>query len=181
MMQKPITCNDCVHWQGTRDSQDDTMAVCSLAGSKEHEYPMVPVNLDDDIPGLMPTLALVTSPGYGCTAAVSRYADENEKVWEERIPRIAKAVAERTPEYSERVRKLSSLLAYLEDYHVAVLASINGYDPEDDDRPDFESTFGDSTMEEMIALIRTLPTIPADIPADILKKSQSGDSATEQQ
>ena len=106
---------------------------------------------------------MVTRADFGCNAAVSQYPEDNEDLWKERIPRIRRAVAERAPEFSQRVDNLARLLSYLEDYHQAVLASIDGYDPDDPERPDFESTFGDSTMEEMIGLIRSLPTIPAQI------------------
>lgn len=181
MLKQHITCNDCVHWQGQRDSEDAPSAVCSLAGNPEHDHPMSAVNLDSGSSEQTSALALVTSPEYGCNAAVSRHADENEKLWEERIPRIKKAVEERAPHYSQRVQQLSSLLAYLEDYHDAVLASINGYDPEDEDPPKFESAFGDETMEEMIALIRTLPTIPAVIPTHPAPGDQPADSDTQEQ
>lgn len=164
MFQKNTICRDCVHWQGYQKSADDAMAVCSLAGNPEFDHPMAPVNLDGDIPAIVPTLALVTKADFGCAAAVSRFAEENENLWKEKIPRITQAVADQTPQHSGRIRELAGLLAYLEDYHEAVTASIEAYDPEDSENAGTESSFGDSTMEEMIALIRTLPTIRADIP-----------------
>ena len=113
------------------------------------------------------------------TVAVCRLAgdaakNENEDVWKEKIPRIKLAVAERAPHYADRVDNLASLLSYLQDYHEAVLASIEGYDAEDEDAPDSESAFGDSTMEEFISLIRSLPTIPADIPRRIRRQEADG-------
>ena len=163
---------DCVHWQKPADIDDNTVAVCRLAGDAAKSAPLAPLPLNQ-IPGHDPNLALVTRADHGCNAGLSHYADENEDVWKEKIPRIKRAVAERTPHYSERVDNLASLLSYLQDYHDAVLASIEGYDPEDQDAPDIESTIGDSTMEEFISLIRSLPTIPAVIPQRIRETGKS--------
>ena len=162
MMKEPITCRDCVHWDAGENREDANTAPCTLASKPELQPPMIPAAASP-MPGGEQSLTLVTRADFGCNAAVSRYPEDNEDIWKERIPRIRQAVAERTPEFSQRVNNLAHLLSYLEDYHQAVLASINGYDPDDAERADFESTFGDSTMEEMIELIRSLPTIPAQI------------------
>ena len=175
MMKDPIICRDCAHWDAGEDREVAGTAPCTLASRREPQPPMIPVAVGL-IPGGEQSLTLVTRADFGCNAAISRYPEDNEDLWKERIPRIRQAVAERTPEFSQRVNNLAHLLSYLGDYHQAVLASINGYDPDDPERPDFESTFGDSTMEEMIGLIRSLPTIPARI--EIPAKSNASEDAT---
>lgn len=175
MMKESIICRDCVHWDAGEDREVARTAPCTLASRREPQPPMIPVAIGP-IPGGEQSLTLVTRADFGCNAAISRYPEDNEDLWKERIPRIRQAVAERTPEFSQRVNNLAHLLSYLEDYHQAVLASITGYDPDDPERPDFESTFGDSTMEEMIGLIRSLPTIPARI--EIPAKSNASEDAT---
>ena len=176
MLKKNISCRDCVHWNKPEETDDDTVAVCRLAGDAAKNAPLSPVSLSM-IPGHDPDLALVTRADHGCNAGLSHYADENEDLWTEKIPRIKRAVAESTPHYADRVDNLAHLLSYLEDYHEAVLASIKGYDPEDEDTPGSESSFGDSTMEEFIDLIRSLPTIPADIPAHLLQRQAPEDAS----
>ena len=77
--------------------------------------------------------------------------------WAERITEIRAKVVEKTPERLDRFDELTSLRTLLLDCVESVQSTILDYDPDD---PHPESLYGDTTIEDTMELLRTLPTSP---------------------
>ena len=94
--------------------------------------------------------------------------DRVQDFWETRVPGIRTKLEEREPEVLPRLEQLASLKATLDAYSEALESSIIGCDPDD---PGPEAVFGDTPMEETIELLRTLSTIRAEIPGDVMERA----------
>lgn len=97
----------------------------------------------------------MTAPDFGCNAAVSIFLEDNES--------LRKAALTSAPENAPRLNQLNGLLACLEDCRKAVTASLNAHDPDREDAECVEFSFGETAMEEMISLIRTLPVTAEEV------------------
>ena len=85
---------------------------------------------------------------------------EDEQEFSDTIREIRAKLTEREPEHLPRFDDVVKLRGTLMDYIDSLAATIESYNP---DNPGPESVYGDSILEETIELMRTLPTIPADI------------------
>ena len=107
--------------------------------------------------------------------------EDNEEIawrWADKIGEIRDKMEAQTPVYLDRYDDLVWLRARLMDYTEAIEATILGYDPDD---PGPEAVFGDTTLEETIEVMATLPTVPADVNRLLESIRESSDNGGEPQ
>ena len=107
--------------------------------------------------------------------------EDNEEItwrWADKIGEIQDKIEAQTPEYLDRYDDLVWLRARLMDYTEAIEATILGYDP---DNPGPEAVFGDTTLEETIEIMATLPTVPEDVNRllESIRKPSEGEAETQ--